>query len=278
MPKEEFENHGDLDLDSMDDGNLGVRGSYGGTNRSSYAPRQDRALDPEDEYSFRDEEDEHLRGTPSIAVFVNGDGLLNSDNILQKNSTVEDVENVLAVKASNMDDISIEEEMSPAHSLSGKGCTSGGGKNGEAMKKTIADALLMVCNAYVKEEFDVEKLDPINSTGAKHREGNSSRRGQQSSMNNCPSRVLFENNNKNVEIVKLGSSRVLVSLSKKVHPRVKEEDGYNSQTDGNIPLAIVFKRNPAHPPPHEDGLLHGKWIIKGSLKQSAIDTVILMHK
>jgi hypothetical protein len=36
---------------------------------------------------------------PSIAAFVNGDGLLNSDNILWKNSTVEDVKNVLAVKA-----------------------------------------------------------------------------------------------------------------------------------------------------------------------------------
>jgi hypothetical protein len=43
-----------------------------------------------------------------------------------------------------------------------------------------------------------------------------------------------------------------------VHPRVKEEDGYNSQSDGNIPLAIVFKRNPACPPPHKDGLLHVK--------------------
>jgi hypothetical protein len=32
-----------------------------------------------------------------------------------------------------------------------------------------------------------------------------------------------------------------VSLSKKDHPRVKEEDGYNSQSDGNIPLAIVFR-------------------------------------
>jgi hypothetical protein len=49
-----------------------------------------------------------------------------------------------------------------------------------------------------------------------------------------------------------------VSPSKKVHPRVKEEDGYNSQSDVNILLAIVFKRNPACPPLHEDGLSHGK--------------------
>jgi hypothetical protein len=70
----------------------------------------------------------------------------------------------------------------------------------------------------VKEESDVEKLDPISSTGAKLGEGNSSGQGQQSSMNDCPSRALFGNSSKNVEPVKLGSLRGLVSLSKKVHP------------------------------------------------------------
>jgi hypothetical protein len=98
-PKEEFEDHSDLDSDGMDDGNLG------GMNRSPYSPRRDRTLDLKDEYTFREEEDEHLRGTPSIAAFVNGIGLLNSDNILQKSSIVEDVKNVLAVKASNPDEI-----------------------------------------------------------------------------------------------------------------------------------------------------------------------------
>ena len=81
-PKEEFEDYGDLDLDGMDDGNLGIWGSYGGTNHSPYSLRWDRALDLEDEYTFREKEDEHLKGTPSITAFVNGDGLLNSDNIL----------------------------------------------------------------------------------------------------------------------------------------------------------------------------------------------------
>jgi hypothetical protein len=177
VPEEEFENHGDLDSDGWDDGNLGIRGSYGGMNHSPYIPRRDRALDSEDEFNFREEEDEHLRGTPSIAAFVNGDGLLNSDNILWKNSTIEDVENILAVKASNVDEIGTKEEMLPACNLSGKGHASGGGKNNLAMKKTVAAASLMVCNAYVKEESDVKKLDPINSTGAKHGEGNSSGQG-----------------------------------------------------------------------------------------------------
>jgi hypothetical protein len=49
---------------------------------------------------------------------VNGDGLLNSDNIHQKNSTVEDVEDILAIKASNMDEIGTQEEMLPPRSLS----------------------------------------------------------------------------------------------------------------------------------------------------------------
>jgi hypothetical protein len=191
VPEEEFKDHGDLDLDGMDDGNLGVRGSYRGTNRSPYSPRRDRTLDLKDEYSFREEEDEHLRDTPSIAAFVNGDGLLNNDNVLRKSSIVEDVESVLAVKANDVNEIGTKEEMSPAHSLSRKGHASGSGKDGEAAKKTIVDALLTVCNAYAKEESDVEKLDPISSTGIKLGEGSSSGRGQQSSMSDCPSRALF---------------------------------------------------------------------------------------
>jgi hypothetical protein len=94
---------------------------------------------------------------PSIVAFVNGDGLLNSDNILRKSSTIEDVKDVSIIKASNMDKINTKEEISPPRILLGKGPTSGGGKNGEAMKKKIADASLKVRNAYMKEESDVEK-------------------------------------------------------------------------------------------------------------------------
>jgi hypothetical protein len=145
---------------------------------SPYSPRWDRALDSEDEYTFQEEEDEHLRGTPSIAAFVNGDGLLNSDNILRKSSIVEDVKNVLSVKASNVDEIGTKEEMPPSYSLSRKGHTSGGGEDGEVAKKTTTDVSMTVCNAYMKEESDIEKLDPISSTGAMLGEGNSSGQGQ----------------------------------------------------------------------------------------------------
>jgi hypothetical protein len=258
VPQEEFEDHGDLDSDDMDDGNLGIQGSYGGTNHSPYSPRRDRALDSEDEYTFREEEDEHLRGTPSTATFVNGNGLLNSDNILRKSSIIEDVKNILVIKASNVDEIGTKEEMSPAHSLLRKGHTSGDGKDGKVAKKTTADVLLMVCNAYVKEESDVEKLDPISSTGAILGEKNSFGWGQRSSMSDCPSRALFGSSSKNVELVKLGSSQGLVSLSKKMHPQGKDKDGCTSESNKDIPIGTVFKRNPTCPPPREDGLSHGK--------------------
>jgi hypothetical protein len=104
-PEEEVEEHGDLDSDGWDDGNLGVRDSYGVTNRSPHAPRRDHAREPEDEYTFQDEEDEHLKDKPSIAAFVNVDGLLNSNNILRKSSTIEDIKDVSAIKANNMDEI-----------------------------------------------------------------------------------------------------------------------------------------------------------------------------
>jgi hypothetical protein len=77
-------------------------------------------------------------------------------------------------------------------------------------------------------------------------------------MSNCPSRALFGSSSKNVELVKLGSSRGLVSLSKKVHPRVKDGDGCTSKSDKDVPIATKFKINPACPPPHEESLSHGK--------------------
>jgi hypothetical protein len=49
-----------------------------------------------------------------------------------------------------------------------------------------------------------------------------------------------------------------VSLSKKVHPRVKVGDGCTSESNKDVPISTKFKINPACPPPHEDGLSHGK--------------------
>jgi hypothetical protein len=43
-----------------------------------------------------------------------------------------------------------------------------------------------------------------------------------------------------------------------VYPRDKEEDGYNSLSKGNIPLAILFRIGQPRPSPHEGGLSDGK--------------------
>ena len=69
-----------------------------------------------------------------------------------------------------------------SYSVTKRGHASGGGKDGEEAKKTIADASLTVYNAYVKEESNIEKLDPISSTRAKLGEGNSYGQEQRSSM------------------------------------------------------------------------------------------------
>src|SRR5450759_4943167 len=269
-PEGGFEDPADFDSDDtddgiddgMDDGNLGVEGSYGGSwEHSPNFRRQEPIPDPEEVYNFREvaeEEDEPLRNTPSIAAFMNGDGLLNSENLLRKSSTVEAVENVLAVKACNQDGIGAREAVSPARSQSRKGHSTGSGKDGEAAKEAAADASLAEPNAYVKEKSNIGKLDPISSTGAMRGGGNSSGLGRQSSMRDCPSRALFESNSKNVEPTKLSSSRRLVSLSKKMRPQLKPGDGCASESDANEPLTTIWKPKPECPRPREDALSHGK--------------------
>jgi hypothetical protein len=79
--EEDVEVHSDLDLNSWDDGSLGVRDLDGKTNHSPCASRRDHVRDLEDEYTFRGGRDDHLTDLPSIAEYVNGDGLLNSNNI-----------------------------------------------------------------------------------------------------------------------------------------------------------------------------------------------------
>ena len=49
-----------------------------------------------------------------------------------------------------------------------------------------------------------------------------------------------------------------MSLSKKVHPQVKNGDGCTFESHRDVPIATKFKINLAYPPLHKDGLLHGK--------------------
>jgi hypothetical protein len=64
----------------------------------------------------------------------------------------------------------------------------------------------------------------------------------------------------NLGMVKLGSLRGLVSLLK-VHPQVKEEDGYHSLSNANMPIDTKFKRSQPRPPPRASGLSHGKQLL-----------------
>jgi hypothetical protein len=60
--------------------------------------------------------------------------------------------------------------------------------------------------------------------------------------------------------MKRGSSWGLVSMSKKVHPRLKNEDVYTSQSQSNtdIPLVTLIRIGQPHPSPREGGLSDGK--------------------
>ena len=178
---------------------------------------------------------------PSIAMLVNGDGFLNRDNMLGKSSTVQDLKDGMEIKSNNMDEIGTRKENLPPCILTRKGHASRGGKNGEVLKKTNADASFKVGDAYLKEESEVEKFGLINASLLKHGEENASRCGGLSLVSIGLSRVLLENSSKKVETMKLDSSRGLVSLSKEVHPPIKEEDGYSSFSNGNLLLCTSLK-------------------------------------
>jgi hypothetical protein len=195
---------------------------------------------------------------PSIAALVNGNGFLNRDNMLGKSSAVQDVKDGMEIKSNNMDNIGTRKEKSPPCTLIRKGHASRGGENGEALKKTIADASFKVGDAYVKEESEVEKFGLINASLLKHGEENASRCRGLSPVSNGLSRVILENSSKKVDTVKLDSSRRLVSLSKDVHPQIKEEDGYSSFSNGNLFLCTTLRGYKPSVPACEGTISHGK--------------------
>jgi hypothetical protein len=141
----------------------------------------------EDEYTFRDNADDYLKDLPSIATYVNGNGPLNSDNILWKISTVEDVENVVTTKANSLGEIDTKEEKPPPQILTKKGHASRGSKKGKEVEKTIANPPLKVGIASVKGKLVVEDFGPISSSPLKYSEGNTSCQGKRSPMTDGPS-------------------------------------------------------------------------------------------
>jgi hypothetical protein len=156
-PKEDVEVHGDPNLDG---GDVGVQNLDGEMHCSPLLSNLSGIRDWEDEYNFHDDGDDHLDNLPSIATYVHGDGLLNSDSILQKCSTVEDVEDVVTTKANSVREICTEEENSVVGILPEKGHATAGGEkgnseeeewNGKVVGNKIADPVLKVDNASAKK-------------------------------------------------------------------------------------------------------------------------------
>jgi hypothetical protein len=85
----------------------------GTTNHSPLASSRDCVQDPEDKYTFYDDGDNHLNDLSSIAMYMNENGILNSNNIFLKSSTIEDVEDVVTTKATNTGEFCTEEKKSP---------------------------------------------------------------------------------------------------------------------------------------------------------------------
>jgi hypothetical protein len=85
---------------------------------------------------------------------------------------------VVTTKANSIGEIGTKEE---------KGHASGGRKKGKEVKKTIANPLLKVDNAFVEGKYIVEEFGPISSSPLKYREENASCRGERSPVTNGPS-------------------------------------------------------------------------------------------
>jgi hypothetical protein len=79
--KKDIKIHGNLDLDGWDDGNLRNQNLDGETDYGPLASSKICVRDLKDEYAFCDNKDDHLKDLSSIAKYVNGDGVLNNDNI-----------------------------------------------------------------------------------------------------------------------------------------------------------------------------------------------------
>ena len=79
-------------------------------------------------------------------MYVNGNGPLNSNNILWKSYIVEDFENVVITKTNSVGEIHTKEEKSLLHIFTKKGYASGSSKKGKEVEKTIVDPLLKVNN------------------------------------------------------------------------------------------------------------------------------------
>lgn len=172
--KKDIKIHGDINSDGWDDGNLEIQNSDEEKNHSLLASSRIHIQDSKDEYTFHDNENDHLKDLQSIATYVNGKSILNNNNVFQKSFTIEDVEDVVTTTANCVGEIGIEEEKLPPCIFTKNGYASRGGEKGKDVVKTIGNLSLKVSNATVKGKLVVEEFGPINRDPLKYRKENAS--------------------------------------------------------------------------------------------------------
>lgn len=108
----------------------------------------------------------------------------------------------------------------------------------------------MVNNASLKRKAIEEQFGPISKSPLKFVDGYSSRFEDQNQRTTIASRSLFDNSKRSTSRVAPTSSMGLVSLSRALHGRIGESD-VDSESDGNLPLAVaIIKKHSGVPPRH----------------------------
>ena len=109
----------------------------------------------------------------------------------------------------------------------------------------------MVNNGPLKWKAIEEQFGPISKSPLKFVDRDSSRFEDQIQRTTLASRSLFDNSKTPTNRVPLTSSTGLVFLSKTMHRRIKELD-VDSESDGNLPLAVAIVRKHSGVPPRHN--------------------------
>ena len=109
----------------------------------------------------------------------------------------------------------------------------------------------MANNGSLKWKAIEEEFGPVSKTPLKFVDGDSSCFEDQIQKTTLASRSLFDNSKTPTSTVPLTSSTGLVSLSKALHKRIGESD-VDSESDGNLPLAVAIVRKHSGVPPRHN--------------------------
>ena len=178
------------------------------------------------EYDFLSDDDtaaENADDTLPISRYLNGDGLLNSQNILPSR--------VSPTPQRPRDSIPCEVK---------------------TLKETrgvpIDEDSTLLKGKKIEDDGLEGTLSPL--PGLHFPRKNSSALKEQAPLHGGASRPLFGSSPKDVTRTNLKSSHGLVSLSKQVRPRAAEAESDNVSSDGNFPLSTLFKNHSGIPPHH----------------------------